>query len=167
MWYDTTANFGFILVSYSSMLSIVTFVVISIRLVATLKVWENRKESRDGGSSKLAQNLCLLLTLLVLEWYPEDKDCVNMLQGSSISSNSWRHMGRAFPNPLKYSSIKAHRPLFRLPTIPIYCTRTLFVFQHFILFPYCWLSKSFYKYPSIPLPQVAPRYHFVPPPFQI
>jgi len=33
---------------------------------------------------------------------------------------------------------------------------TWFVLPHFILFTYHSLSKSFYKYPSIPLPQVAP-----------
>ena len=87
--------------------------------------------------------------LLLLEWYPEDQDCVNMLQGSSISSNSWHYMGRAFPNWLKYSRIRACRPLFRQS----YCshlshnsyllyTHTLFVLHYFILFGYFGCPSS-------------------------
>jgi len=69
---------------------------------------------------------------------------------------------------VQYSGIKAYQPfsasftipipqaqLNPLPTIPI-CTHTHFILQHFILFAYRWLSKFFYKYPSIPLLQVAP-----------
>ena len=134
------------------MLSIVTFLVISIRLVATQKVRENRKE---WCGAKLAQNSFLLL----LEWYLEDQDCVNMLQGSSISSNPWHYMGRAFPNWPKYSRIRASRPLFHQS----YCshlshysyllyTHTLFVLQYFILFGYFGCpSSSISTLPSLHL----------------
>jgi len=122
-------------------------------------------------------------TRVLHEWYPEDQDCVNMLQGSSISSNSWRYMGRSFPNWLKYSRIRARRPWFRQSYSShlshysyLLYTHTLFFLQYFILLGYFGFpSSSLSTLPSPYLKLPLDNMHFLPtvdapfvsPPFQI
>ena len=69
-----------------------------------------------------------------------------------------------------HTSIKAHRPLFRLPTIPIYCTHSLYLFQKTLSFsPSVGCpSPSISAPPSLYLKLPPGNLHFLPavgPPF--